>query len=81
MTQLIFRSKTKTTAGDQINTVSKTNKHRTQRSKLTDENTCLCTQKSGSNWIERISCGLFVCYSFISPNFSKACRRLFVHTH
>jgi len=30
MTQLIFRSKTKTTVGDQINTVSKINKHRKQ---------------------------------------------------
>jgi len=50
MTQLIFRSKTKTTVGDQPNTVSKTNKHITRWSKFTDENACLYTQKSGSNW-------------------------------
>jgi len=30
MIPMIFRSKTKTTVGDQINTVSKTNKHRTR---------------------------------------------------
>ena len=83
MTQLIFRSKKKTTVEDQINTDSKTNKHRTRRSKITDENACLCTQKSGSNWNEgiwsgKIWCGLFIYYSFISPNFFKPGRRLFV---
>ena len=80
MTQLIFRNKTKTAVGNQINTVSETNKYRTRWSKFTDENACLCTQQSGSKWIEGIWCGLFVCYSFISQNFSKAGRRLFVHT-
>jgi len=33
MIPVIFRSKTKTTVGDQINTVSKKNKHRTRWSK------------------------------------------------
>jgi len=32
-------------------------------------------------WCGKIWCGLFIYYSFFSPTFSKACRRLFVHTH
>jgi len=75
----------KTTVGDQINTVNKTNKHRTRWSKFTDENPRLCMQKSGSNWIEgircgKIWCGLCIYYSFVSAIFYKAGRRLFVHT-
>jgi len=68
----------KTTVRDQINTVRKNKQAQntvTRWRKFTDENAYLGTQKSGSNWIE----GIY--YSFISSNFSKAGRRLFVHTH
>jgi len=76
----------KTRVRDQINTVSKTNKHRTRWRKFTDENACLCTQKSRSNLIEGIQYGeiwggMLIYYLFVSPNFSKAGRRLFVRTH
>jgi len=65
MNQLVCRRKTKTTVGDQINTVSKTNKHRTRWSKFTDENACLCITDW---WIELKEFGvvcLFIIHLFL----------------
>jgi len=44
-----FEKGWKTTVGNQISKVRKTNKHRRWWSKFTDESSCLYTQISGSN--------------------------------
>jgi len=40
--RLSLKSVEKTTVGDQISTVRKTNEHRTRWRKCTDESSCLC---------------------------------------
>jgi len=76
---LIFRSKTNKTVGDQINTVSKTS---TEHGEV---NLQMKTRAYEHRRVDRIElkvwCGLFIYYSFISPNFSKDGGHLFVHTH
>ena len=53
----LFEKFRKTTVGNQINTMRKTNKHITWGRKCTDESACLCKQMSGPNLVEGIWCG------------------------
>ena len=53
----VFEKCWQTTLGNEIGTIRKANKLRTQWWKCTDENACLCTHMNGSNLIEVIWCG------------------------